>query len=188
MLNDWGYRHTLRICDTSCFSATTMVTRTRLIVTLYVLCLSCCFPSTTEIVCVGRSYCHPPLLFFYVIDPEVCKWLPSSDFGCSMLLPGEIKLLKSPDSGLIWFVINQSIHWHEQNAVIPCRSQEPPPFLPIIHFFLPLLSANHSSILPHFIKPSISWSASWSYCFQIHIQYSFGNPVFFHSMYMSKPT
>jgi len=21
----------------------------------------------------------------------------------------------------------QSIHWHEQNAVIPCRSQEPPP-------------------------------------------------------------
>ena len=24
--------------------------------------------------------------------------------------------------------INQSIHWHEQNAVIPCRSQEPPPY------------------------------------------------------------
>ena len=82
----------------------------------------------------------------------------------------------------------QSIHWHEQNAVIPCRSQEPPPFLPIIHFFLPLLSANHSSILPHFIQLSISWSASWSYCFQIHVQYSFGNPIFFHSLYMSKPT
>ena len=85
-------------------------------------------------------------------------------------------------------IINQSIHWHEQNAVIPCRSQEPPPFLPIIHFFLPHLSANHSSILPHFIQPSISWSASWSYCFQIHVQYSFGNPIFFHSLYMSKPT
>ena len=49
---------------------------------------------------------------------------------------------------------NQSIHWHELNAMIPCRSQEPPPILPIIHFFLPLLSANHSSILPHFIQPS----------------------------------
>ena len=85
-------------------------------------------------------------------------------------------------------LINQSIHWHEQNAVIPCRSHEPPPFLPIIHFFLPLLSANHSSILPHFIQPSISWSASWSYCFQIHVQYSFGNSIFFHSLYVSKPT
>ena len=51
--------------------------------------------------------------------------------------------------------INQSIHWHVQNVVIPCRSQEPLPFLPVIHFFLPLLSADHSSILPHFIQPSI---------------------------------
>ena len=84
--------------------------------------------------------------------------------------------------------INQSIHWHIQNLVIPCRSQEPLPFLPVTHFFLPLLSANHSSILPHFIQPSICWSASWSYCFQIHVQYSFGNPIFFHSLCMSKPT
>ena len=84
--------------------------------------------------------------------------------------------------------INQSIHWHVQNAVIPCRSQKPLPFLPVIHFFVPLLSADHSSILPHFIQPSISWSTSWSSCFQIHIQYSFGNPIFFHSLYMSKPT
>ena len=83
---------------------------------------------------------------------------------------------------------NQSIHWHVQNAVIPCHSQEPLPFLPVIHFFLPLLSADHSSILPHFIQPSISWSTSWSCCFHFHIQYSFGKPIFFHSLYMSKPT
>jgi hypothetical protein len=25
--------------------------------------------------------------------------------------------------------------------------------------------------------PSISWSASWSCCFKIHIQYSFGNSM-----------
>ena len=42
-----------------------------------------------------------------------------------------------------------------------------------LSYFLPLLSANHSSILPHFIQPSISWSTSWSYCFKIHVQYSF---------------
>jgi hypothetical protein len=34
----------------------------------------------------------------------------------------------------------------------------------------------------------ISWSTSWSCCFQIHIQYSSGNPIFFHSLYMAKPT
>jgi hypothetical protein len=34
--------------------------------------------------------------------------------------------------------------------------------------------------------PSISLSHSQS-CFQIHIQYSFENPIFFHSLYMSKP-
>ena len=69
------------------------------------------------------------------------------------------------------------LNWHVQNAVIPCRFQKPLPLLPVIHFFLSLLSADHSSILPHFIQPSISWSTSWSCCFQIHIQYSFGNHI-----------
>ena len=80
-----------------------------------------------------------------------------------------------------------SFHWHVQNAVIPCRSQELLPFFPIIYFFLPLFSANYASILPHFVLPSVSWSTSWS-CFQIHTQYSFGNSIFFHSLYVSTPT
>jgi hypothetical protein len=36
--------------------------------------------------------------------------------------------------------------------------------------------------------PSISWSASQSCCFQIHIQYSFYSSTSFHSLYMPKPT
>jgi hypothetical protein len=36
--------------------------------------------------------------------------------------------------------------------------------------------------------PSTSWSTSWSCCFQIHIQYSFGNSIFFHPLCMSKLT
>ena len=36
-------------------------------------------------------------------------------------------------------------------------------------FFLPPFSTNYSSILPHFILPSISWSPCQSCCFQIHI-------------------
>jgi hypothetical protein len=41
--------HTLRLCNAHCFSTTTMVARTRLTVTLYVHCLSCCsLPSITH--------------------------------------------------------------------------------------------------------------------------------------------
>ena len=39
MLDTCGYKHTVRICNTDCFSAATMVARTRLIVTLHVHCL-----------------------------------------------------------------------------------------------------------------------------------------------------
>jgi len=41
MLDTYGYRHTLRMCNTYRFSTVTMVARTRLNVTLYVYCLSC---------------------------------------------------------------------------------------------------------------------------------------------------
>jgi hypothetical protein len=63
----------------------------------------------------------------------------------------------------------QSFHWHVQNATIPCHSQELLPFLSATHFFLPPFSTNHSSILSHFILPSISWSTFQSCCSQIHI-------------------
>jgi hypothetical protein len=36
--------------------------------------------------------------------------------------------------------------------------------------------------------PSISWSTYLSCCFQIRIKYPFGDSIFFHSLYMSKPT
>ena len=60
-------------------------------------------------------------------------------------------------SVLLYF---HSFHWHVQNAMIPCRSQEPLPFLPVIYFFLPPFSTDYSSILPHFILPFLSWSTS----------------------------
>jgi hypothetical protein len=47
MLDTYGYWHTLRICNTYCFSTLTTVKRKPLDVTLYVHCLSCFigFPS-----------------------------------------------------------------------------------------------------------------------------------------------
>ena len=44
MLDTQGYKHTLRTCNTYCFSTATMVARKRLDVTLYVNCLSLFLP------------------------------------------------------------------------------------------------------------------------------------------------
>jgi len=41
MLDTYGYKQTLRICSTYCFSTATTVSRTRLTVTLYTHCMSC---------------------------------------------------------------------------------------------------------------------------------------------------
>jgi len=41
MLDNWGYKHALRMCNTNCFRMENVVTRARHIVTLYVYCLAC---------------------------------------------------------------------------------------------------------------------------------------------------
>jgi hypothetical protein len=98
----------------------------------------------------------------------------------------------------ILMVVSISKHIFNHSLFIPLACVECDDSLPfsgassiplcyIQYFFLPLFSTNYSSILPHFILPSISWSTSQSYCFQIHTQYSFGNSIFFHSLYMPKP-
>jgi hypothetical protein len=74
-----------------------------------------------------------------------------------------------------------SLHWHVQNVTIPCHTLELLQFPSVMYFFLPPFSTNYSSILSHLILSSISWSTSQSYS-QIHIQYSFGNSIFFHSL------
>jgi hypothetical protein len=50
MLDTEGYKHTLGICNTYCFSTATMVARRRLNITLYVHvhCLSCYISNATE--------------------------------------------------------------------------------------------------------------------------------------------
>jgi len=45
MLDTWGYRYTLRMCNSYCISTARVVARTRLGVTLEVLCLPCCISS-----------------------------------------------------------------------------------------------------------------------------------------------
>ena len=62
-----------------------------------------------------------------------------------------------------------SFCWHVQNVTIPCCSQELLPFLSVMYFLLPPFSTNYSSILSHFILPSISWSTFQSCCSQSRI-------------------
>ena len=75
-----------------------------------------------------------------------------------------------------------SFHWCVQNAMIPCCSQEPLPFLCVMYFFLSPFSTSYSSILSHLILPSIYWSTSQTCCSQIHIEHRLGNSIFFHSL------
>ena len=56
MLDTLVYRHTLRICNTYCFSTATIDAGTRLNVTLYVHCLSCSV-SGVVITVVPIFYC-----------------------------------------------------------------------------------------------------------------------------------
>jgi hypothetical protein len=58
------------------------------------------------------------------------------------------------------FIRSHSFHWHVQNETIPSRSQDHLPVFFVMYFLLPPFSTNYSSILPHFILPSISWSTS----------------------------
>ena len=51
-------------------------------------------------------------------------------------LPGSIS--KSP----IAYKFIHSVHWHVQNATIPCRSQKLLPFLSVMCPFLPSFSIN----------------------------------------------
>jgi len=41
MMDTYGYKHTLRMCNTHCFSTTTMVAQKCLNVAVYVHCLPC---------------------------------------------------------------------------------------------------------------------------------------------------
>ena len=88
----------------------------------------------------------------------------------------------------ITFLIKTIHLFGMDNVMLPCCSQELLPFLSVMYFLLPPFAANYSSILSHIILPSISQSASQSCCSQIHIKYPFGNFIFFHSLYMPKPT
>ena len=48
MLDNWGHKHILRICNNYCFSTATMVARKRLNITLPVHCLSCLIYTSRE--------------------------------------------------------------------------------------------------------------------------------------------
>ena len=52
MLDTWGYKHTLRICNNQCFFTAILVARTRLNVTLYVHCVFCVY---YRLGCKGRD-------------------------------------------------------------------------------------------------------------------------------------
>jgi hypothetical protein len=76
MLDTNVCKHTFRICNTYCFSTATMVARTRIKVTLHVICLSC-LVLINKIPLVHTWY-RPNVI-------SVGGWSPASIFGAQML-------------------------------------------------------------------------------------------------------
>ena len=76
VLDTWGYKHALRICNTYCFSTVTVVMRTRLNVTLYVHCPSCFFSpqnvSCSSCVSFSQSTAVTSL---YIVNVSSCNGL-----------------------------------------------------------------------------------------------------------------
>jgi hypothetical protein len=68
VLDNYGYKHTRIICNTSCFSTAALVTRTRLSVAWYVHCLSC-----WSLIWMSR-YCRIYLELFF--------WFPQQNQNC----------------------------------------------------------------------------------------------------------
>jgi hypothetical protein len=64
-LETLGYKHTLRICDTYCFSTATMIARMRLYVTLYD---SASLIVSTERRTIGETAARPPVVVYPVCN------------------------------------------------------------------------------------------------------------------------
>ena len=113
-----------------------------------------------------RTLCLICILLYQTLSPpsslDILACFPCCTFN-SLLTATYIKQCTFIHSFI------HSFYWHVQNATIPCHSQEPLPFHSVMYIFLPPFSTNYSSIHPHLILPSISWSTSQSCCSQIHI-------------------
>jgi hypothetical protein len=81
VLDTYGYKHTLTICNTYCFSTAKMVSRTHLHITLYVHCMSClvclCLPFLAILFSFGLALrCNAGKI--YVERPFQSRFRPES--------------------------------------------------------------------------------------------------------------
>ena len=102
MLDNWCYRHTLRMCNIYCFSTVTLVKGTRLSVSLYVYCLSCVLINYGAIL---PWYC---LVTFKIVVAFGTATITSS---LSLLLTEKCILCNQRDATYtIFFIITSALH------------------------------------------------------------------------------
>jgi hypothetical protein len=117
MLGTKSYRHTLRKCNPYCWSTATVVTWTRLIVILYVRCLSCVLISLPPAT-------HPILRYCGTREQEICGTQQCLTWGSQIHLVEHIE--KDIDmlqhSWLHLFPVRQRIQTHGiKSQVTSCR-------------------------------------------------------------------
>jgi hypothetical protein len=104
MLGNEGYRHTLRIWNNYCFTTATMVTRTRLNVTLHVHCLSCYFNTLQQTTTTQQAF----LILEHYAPCKLTRGTVSVPldvaFGC---LQGQLA---------VWTDVSEGCHWRSVNT------------------------------------------------------------------------
>ena len=128
MLDNYGYRHALRICNTYCFSTATVVTGTRLSVTLQVHCPSSYLVlSSVRLPAIDLFISHllrESLTRFPLYEPntrQMCSRCGSSMFPCVHMLSKLSGLVVSRivahcvhiSAAVLWIYCGRVTNWFE---------------------------------------------------------------------------
>ena len=121
-----SYKHTLRTCNTHCFSTATLIARARLCVTLYVHCLSCNLYTLTAGWCEKRPV--PPetsvcflrplsLRSFFFVKKQLSIWTPKYSERIRRIII--LSLPKNNSTWKLWQTVIKIPHSNISGTLLP---------------------------------------------------------------------
>jgi hypothetical protein len=121
MLDNQGYRHTLRICNTYCFCQVNIATSKQLGVTLYVHFLPCCFLNPTS-PCLLHAYKFvkstwlvASLFTFSPVSHNFFSWIQVASFSTLFLIIRPVWCVMTCVT--VWCVMTRVTVWRVMTRV-----------------------------------------------------------------------
>jgi hypothetical protein len=109
MLDNKRYKHTLKMCNTFCFSTATVIARMHLSVTLYIRCLSC-YVFKWTILLVSKYIIIP---FYQVTEHDTC-WIESQHPQGHHMRPDMLRdtICRTPSAICYWYSFRIALILH----------------------------------------------------------------------------